>query len=236
MEKFEKQFLVALHTLDVRQVREEAHKILEAGAHGVLLVNNAGDLHSSRSQHPNLFDVAESLKKRFPEALVGVNPLDLMRYPDQAVKRLPKEVDILWTDDGGIIETGQDIFLQKDVAEALIDFKGKYFGGIAFKYLPQPKDFLGVARVAGKHFDAVITSGEETGCPPTVEKIRTLYKANIGKPIGIASGMSVENLANYIPYADIFIVATSLLGGDDFTYSREKIKAFRDRFDELMSV
>lgn len=239
MKKQSKQFLVALHAYDRNQVLKEADKILTPkGAHGVLLVNNGFHISSSEG-YPNLFDLTVELKERYPEYIVGINPLDLKHF--EAVRQMfkfqdpEKCPDILWTDDGGVVEVDEGIQLYNPLKDDLKRLRPKYYGGIAFKYLPQPKNLAGVAQLAATYFDVVVTSGEKTGMPPSIEKVK-LIKSLIGtKPLANASGISVDNVGDYVRYVDVFIVGTSLLQQKEnqFIYSKEKVEEFRAKLDTL---
>ncbi len=233
--KNKKEFLVALHVLDWKQCKDEAANILtHNGAHGVILVNNGGNV-LSRSDYPNLFDIALEIKKMFPGYLIGVNPLDLSSL--EALKNTPQTLDILWTDIGGVIETDGNVFLDQDIQLSLRSFKSNYYGSELFKYRKQPVKPALVAKIATHHFSALITSGDATGSGPSVEKIRQIREwIRPDAKLGIASGMSVDNVDLFLPYADIFIVASSVNtnygNGDDFyRYDSEKVQAFRAKID-----
>lgn len=85
-----------------------------------------------------------------------------------------------------------------------------YFGGVAFKYQRHVEDFESACRVATRYMDVVTTSGPGTGHAAEVEKIRRM-KAALGViPLAIASGVTPENVADYLPHADCFLVATGI--------------------------
>lgn len=231
-----KEFLVALHTLDRDQVLYEAKKILTPdGAHGVILVNNKGNLQSIDS-HPNIFSVAVELKETYPNYLIGTNSLDLESA--DAMTYIPGVLDILWTDIGGIVEIDDKAILDPDIERWLPQIRPKYYGSQLFKYQPKAKNPEAVVKEAVKHFSALITSGTATGSEPNVEKIQQIREwIGPDAKLGIASGMSVGNIEQFLPYADIFIVASSLnmhLGNGDhfFQYDPVKVKTFRAKIDE----
>lgn len=58
--------------------------------------------------------------------------------------------------------------------------------------------------------DVVTTSGPGTGKAAAVEKIRTMKEALGDFPLAIASGITPENVSDYLPYADCFLVATGI--------------------------
>lgn len=58
--------------------------------------------------------------------------------------------------------------------------------------------------------DAVTTSGPGTGYAADIEKIRRMKQALGNTPLAIASGITPENIVNYLPHADCFLVATEI--------------------------
>ena len=72
---------------------------------------------------------------------------------------------------------------------------------------------LSVGEVAGllqlHRSDGAIVTGTETARPPAVEDLRAVREA-CDLPLLIGSGLTAENLAEYHPLADAFIVGSSL--------------------------
>lgn len=62
--------------------------------------------------------------------------------------------------------------------------------------------------------DGVIVTGPRTGETPDVRELRRVRKA-ARVPILIGSGMTPENIATYLPLADVFIVGSTLRKGGD---------------------
>ena len=90
-----------------------------------------------------------------------------------------------------------------------------YFGSIAFKYQKEVKQLDWVACLAKEYADVVVTSGDRTGSPPNLHKIKTIRKNIDHSPLAIASGITPENVSQYKAYADAFLVATGI--SDSFT-------------------
>lgn len=94
-----------------------------------------------------------------------------------------------------------------------------YFGGVAFKY-QQPVPDAQLSRVvqrASRYIDVVTTSGDGTGSAPAVDKISKISFSMEGDlhadgtaPLAIASGVSIDNVDDFMPYADTFLVASSV--------------------------
>jgi predicted TIM-barrel enzyme len=58
--------------------------------------------------------------------------------------------------------------------------------------------------------DVVTTSGPGTGQAAHVEKIRTMKAALGDFPLAIASGITPENVKDYLPFSDCYLVATGI--------------------------
>lgn len=230
----EKQFLVALHVKSPDQALEEAYNILtQQGAHGIFLSNKGINVGSGRQDRPNLFTLASEIKQQFPDHFIGINPLD--RSTQEAIQQLPKELDGLWVDDGGVKENETGAFLIPDLIEPIAKIKKRYFGSIAFKCQEQPRNIRLVAECAGKHFGTIITSGTEIGKSPTLERMYALRQV-VGDTIrlGIAGALTAENVSNFLPFTDVFIVASSLnKDGNPYKYDTAKVEAFRQKIDSF---
>jgi uncharacterized protein len=62
--------------------------------------------------------------------------------------------------------------------------------------------------------DVVTTSGAGTGQAAHLEKISAMKAALGDLPLAIASGITPENVRDYLPISDCYLVATGL--GDSF--------------------
>ncbi len=61
------------------------------------------------------------------------------------------------------------------------------------------------------HFmDVVTTSGPGTGHAVHVDKIRAMKEALGQFPLAIASGITAENVQDYLPWSDCYLVATGI--------------------------
>ena len=78
--------------------------------------------------------------------------------------------------------------------------------------------------------DVVTTSGERTGKPPEVTKISDMKNAIGNTPLGIASGISIDNISDYIPIADCFLVASSMLQPGTDNFDRGKVRDLQGLF------
>jgi len=246
----EKQFLVALHVESRRQTFRELQKILiEGGAHGALLVNNG-----SKVRAKELLEFTFETQDKFPDHIIGINALDLStkdvlelvtlgQIERRQIRKLSSQLRdlIVWSDDGGIRELNDKAYLDPELEyylrgnSSVQQFCIKYYGGVAFKYQPQPKNLKSVSELADRRFSVVVTSGAGTGQAADIEKIKAI-KSFIGtSSLALASGTTKENLYQYWPYVDVYIVGTSLLEdvSNQYLYSQQKVKDFRETFELL---
>jgi protein-tyrosine-phosphatase len=81
---------------------------------------------------------------------------------------------------------------------------------VAFKYQRRVDDLAAAARTATRYMDVVTTSGPGTGLKAHRDKIAEMKNAIGGFPLGIASGITPENVVDYLDVADCFLVATGI--------------------------
>lgn len=78
--------------------------------------------------------------------------------------------------------------------------------------------------------DGIIITGTSTGAAALVDDVKTAEKST-QLPVIIGSGINADNLANYWPFADAYIVGSSLKVGGDWKNNVDK-----KRIDELMEL
>ena len=194
--------LVVVHAFDVEQVQRNAAIAFDAGADGIFLI-------AGKMDWEKLCDCYGEVRARFPEAWVGLNLLDL--EPEEAFQRMPQGVNGLWADNAGT----QPDRAGKLYAEEIAPFRDErpellYFGGVAFKYQNAVADVAEAARASLEWVDVVTTSGNGTGEAPDVAKIKAMKGAIGDAPLAIASGITPENVSDYLGICDCFLVATGI--------------------------
>lgn len=208
--------LPVIHVENVKQALWNAETAKKAGADGVFLISMRG----MRSE--DLLEIHLEVKKQLPAWWIGVN---LLGEPTaRAFGKIDNNVSGLWADNAHINEWSKEQIDADSIqsAKEKSEWKGLYFGGVAFKYQRHVDNLALAARIATQYMDVITTSGEGTGSAPGYEKIAAM-RASVGNfPIAIASGISPENAANYRDVANCYLVATSLLipGTENFDYSR----------------
>ena len=213
--------LPVVHVTSEEQALRNARLAHEAHADGVFLIN-----HGMRWEE--LLRIHEVVDRAVPGWWVGVNCLDLA--PAEVFARISDRVAGVWVDNAGVREDQSEQVDAAAVTEAHAARGGAalYFGGVAFKYQRAVEDLPRAARIAAGYMDVVTTSGAGTGHAADVEKIRTMKQAVGPVPLAIASGITPENVGDYLPVADCFLVATGISISFD-ELDAAKLRALVDR-------
>jgi membrane complex biogenesis BtpA family protein len=82
--------------------------------------------------------------------------------------------------------------------------------------------------------DGVIVTGNHTGSIASEEEL-TLLKKELNFPVLVGSGISLENLANYLPICDAMIVGSYFKekGYWENPLDKKKVKVFMERVEEI---
>jgi len=178
---------------------------MENGADGVFLINH--DIDSG-----SLLGIYHAVRLRGDSPwFIGLNILDL--ETDEALRQVPDDASALWADDGGLSEVGDpasDAVRFLRIRQQRLRWDGLYFGSVAFKYRAKVENPAELARLATDYMDVVVTSGKGTGLAPDVTKIAAMRLAMNDAPLAIASGITAANIADFLPLADCFMVATGI--------------------------
>lgn len=195
--------LPVIHVEGISQALRNVDIAKCEGADGVFLINH----HISAQA---LMLCYAHIRGRYPDFWIGLNCLDLT--PIEAFHAAPLDVSGIWVDNAGVRSeiggTDRAAYIAKVHAE--VKPHALYFGGVAFKYQGIDRDPALHARLAKPFVDVVTTSGDATGSAPTVAKIKSMKESVGDHPLAIASGITPENVLEYMPYADCFLVATGI--------------------------
>lgn len=195
--------LPVVHVESLEQAQLNTRVARDSGADGVFLINHA-------MADPALLEIANAIADVHPDWWIGVNCLGLS--PEQTFRSISSMLRGVWADNAGVSERGT----RQDSAESALAVQRAfapnclYFGGVAFKYQRHVEDLESACRIATRYMDVVTTSGPGTGQAAGVEKIARMKQALGTAPLAIASGITPENVAAYLPYADSFLVATGI--------------------------
>ncbi len=200
--------LVVVHAENTDQVLRNATIAFGEGADGIFLINHS-------IGHRDLFVCYEEVRKAYPDEWIGLNWLDLA--PAGGLSLMSASMGGMWVDNLGVRadhcskdQAAAEFARKRRLREQKIDSTFLLFGGVAFKGQEVVHDLAEAAKLAMPHADVITTSGTRTGCAPSVEKIRIMKQAVGDHPLAIASGITPENVQEYMPWADCFLVATGI--------------------------
>ncbi len=206
---------------DFRQVLHNVDIAESCGADGVFLISRG------RMKNEELIELYMVARDKHPEFWIGLNFLELTN--ERALSIVPDKTCGLWCDNGGITDTSVQGALAFSDVRALSEWRGIYFGGVAFKQQEPVHDLVGVSKRATPFMDVITTSGDATGIPPSPQKIATIKKAAGDVPVAIASGMGPDNVHLY-PMADCFLVATKI-SKSEYELDPKLVVAFENKLD-----
>jgi hypothetical protein len=195
--------LPVIHVESTAQAQRNARIARDAGADGVFLISHG------KVSDLALLDLQGEVAEAHPGWWVGVNCLGLSA--EEVFATVTPKVNGVWTDNARIDETKAEqpyaervTALRRRVPDCL------YFGGVAFKYQRNVNDLEAACRAAVLHLDVVTTSGSGTGRAAHLEKIRRMSQALAGHPLALASGITPDNVGEFLPYVDCYLVATGI--------------------------
>lgn len=196
--------LPVIHVVDAAQALRNAAIARHAGADGIFLINHGISSDELLAIHRRV------LTEHPTHWWIGLNCLDLA--PDEVFRRLPAGVGGVWVDDAKIREDHEAQPDAERIARAQSGAPGRplLFGGVAFKYQRPVAELEAAARIAARYMDIVTTSGPGTGHAADLDKLRRMRSALPWTPLAVASGITPENVGDYLPLVDCFLVATGI--------------------------
>jgi len=198
------EIIPVIHMVNTNQVMTNIKICLNAGIKKVFLINHHVDIDA-------LLDCALNVKTLHPELWIGVNLLG--ESAQDAIKR-DLELDGLWCDQS----------ITPEYAKQNRKFKGVLFGGLAFKYQPQPADLEEACKEAALITDVATTSVAATAKAADISKILTIHEYLDGHPMAIASGVSANNILSYKGLVDYLLVASSITSRSEMIYEDKLIE------------
>lgn len=196
MFKNKKVVLPVIHVDTPEQAERNFLVCLAAKAEGVFLINH-------KISDEELLKIAYHLKSKY-DTWIGINCLRSDGVNPESVA-----LDAVWTDNAFPL-IGSNSDYAKFTKNKRQGQKTLYFEGVAFKYQPPVENLEETCKLAATFVNVVTTSGVGTGSAPDVEKIKTI-KGYIGDcPLAVASGITADNIKQFLPYVDFFLVATGI--------------------------
>lgn len=230
--KKKKVFLPVVHVWDVAHALKNAKLLYDHHVDGLFLINNNCSVDI-------LIDAIKSVRREFPDKWLGINILGIS-IRELFLKIADLDFDGLWLDSAMITEESEFQNIAEFIQDQLgsMNFKGLYFGGIAFKYQRTViKDLKKVIDIASSYVDVILTSGEATGMQIKEEKLKKFTELVKCNPLGIASGVTNKNLITSIKHADVFIVGTYIehyVTGDIVEEKLEEMLKLFQMYNEML--
>lgn len=196
--------LLVIHAENREQALRNAQIAVDEGADGVFLINH-------RISVEKLISCYYGVRSKIPNLWIGLNCLKSTRT--EALIALPAGTDGLWTDEVGLDINSHDPVAETRAFSKLRKFRGGHelhFGGVAFKYQPVVATPVHEAELTMPFVDVITTSGNKTGEPASIDKIKSIKEAIGDHPLATASGTTAENVEEYLPYVNCFLVATGV--------------------------
>lgn len=206
-----KVFLVVIHVVDYFQAWRNIEIAARAGADGAFLISH-GKVPASE-----LIEIYKTIKEEHRSHdmrtfWLGINCLDIGET--EIFHKVPADADGIWLDDLGLRlrDPKQKRAEKIRTARLLSKWEGLLFGGVAFKYQEAVplNDLAELCWTARDYTDVITTSGDATGKAPELKKIQLMNDAIGSFPSAIASGMTPENVKDYIPYVHCILAATGI--------------------------
>ena len=205
--------LPVIHPLGRTEALAAVEVAVAAGVRGVFLINQGMDAEA-------ILGLVMKVRARHPRLWVGVN---LLGYEPDEVLRMGLDacegrLDGIWADDAGIDEFAEDQPRALAFVEArrALGWTGLYFGGVAFKYRRAVADdrLAAAARAAAPYMDVICTSGPGTGMAADTTKLPRmragLAALDDDTALALASGVTVDNVGDYLEHAEAFLVGTGI--------------------------
>ena len=222
-----------IHVLTTEQAVQNVAIAIEEDCAGVFLINHDFEVEK-------FLPIIREVRAQFPDVWMGINFLAVTgkdAFPILAeLEADGYRIDGYWADDARIDESA-DINGQAEAAEILevkrsCGWNGLYFGGTAFKKQRPVKeaDFARSAEIAKHWMDVVMTSGSATGIETGTDKAQVFRDSLGSSTLGLASGISPENIDSYADLIDTCLVATGInLDGDFYNIDRNRLKKLLER-------
>ena len=189
-------FFVVIHTVTAKiggldHAIEQMVIAKDNGADGVFIITDYAKGHNSRATTADQLLYLKTLREKLPDFLVGVNFLTMLSKIASEIYQI--QPDMIQVDDSKYLDG-----IDKEQLP-----KTEFFCGVAFKYSENEnlqgdllkEHCLDVANIC----DVPTTSGVATGQAARTEKIEEIASyLPQGKRLGLASGVSIENVEEYL--------------------------------------
>lgn len=198
-----------IHVVDYDQTMYNVEMCRDNGVSDIFLIDHY--ISDSKTSLLKLERCIRSIKTNIkPEIKIGVNYLQLDTI-EAMTEAFRLYVDYIWADRSYIepktLDMANKIFDKFNHTEKHTSL---YFGCVAFKYQRPVKNLEWTCKTACDYMDVITTSGDGTGKPPSLEKIKSMRNYIGDKPLAIASGITPENKNIFNDLVEYMLVASSI--------------------------
>lgn len=231
--------LEAIRTFILR----DAENLVKGGVHALML-ENYGDLPFYPDSVPeitvaHLSAIARMIRKTFSIPLGinvlrndGISALAIAHAAGAQFVRINILTGARLTDQGIIQGKAHEILrYRKKIGATSV----KIFADIAVKYSSALTDRTirneVEETVHRSGTDGLIVSGEGTGKPVDIDRVRQVKALSEGKPVWIGSGTSLENILDIEPHADGFIIGSAFKSSLEAPIDLRRVQAIVDKLE-----
>lgn len=195
--------------------------------------NGADAIVFEGSDYKKMDGLFTEIRKKYPTQIIGVDFLgpdeNLYTYKETFDLAKKHNLQIAWTDFSGVdqIKEANDTNLHDIQANTAANIF--YVSGVHMKYstlIDVNKTIEKSALQAMGYVDGIILTGPKTGVAADPDKAARVKKVVHDYPVGLASGVSAENIKPFLPYIDFVLVNTSIADANHRIIP-DKIKALR---------
>lgn len=194
-----------IHHHDDDQAMRNAQIVANAGCKAVMLIDMEGN-------DPVMVACAKRVKEAYPDLLVGINCLTTSASFALGMS-IQQGFDMTWTDKQVTHSSLEDDHIEAEHIGGLLETNPNhlFFTGVAFKHQPhEPRPNIAAQRAFKKRMIPT-TSGIATGVSADTGYIETLRASLPDEaPLGIASGVTPENVSSYAPHVTHILVSTGI--------------------------
>lgn len=190
-----------IHHINEQITMKNIELCIKHNVYGVFLISMEGI-------NDGLSALAKRIKNNNPQLKIGVNHLGYDAR-ESIYEGLNYSLDFVWSDNP--IVTGQFISNEAEfIADEIKSSNLQFFNSVAFKYQKVEKNLEQVV-INSKSLGFIpTTSGEATGKAADLNKLMTMKNAIPDYPLAIASGLTPDNVNDYIPFIEYGLVATGI--------------------------
>lgn len=190
-----------IHHLSPALTQTQADYVACNMCYGLFLISMTGD-------NDDLPMLAKSIKARYPNLKVGINLLgkSAMEAVDHS---MTFGLDMTWSDNP--IVTSDIIYDEAyKISASIKDTNHMFFNSVAFKYQVKEINPGKAAKTSEDLGFIPTTSGKATGKAADIEQLSDMKKQLSKSCLGLASGLTPQNVRQYTPYIEYGLVATGI--------------------------